>query len=172
VVRQIWSETEASSLQTDLESLYEWAEMNNMSFNGEKFECFKIGSNHDLMTEYSYMTPDFEDPIEDVNSLRDLGVIVSTTGDFRDHIYKVVSKVKQRSRSFVRNTIPFRRHMWRTYVQGLLDYGSQGWAPVNRSLIAHLETAQRAYTAQTSSLELYNYWERIQAMRLHSVQRH
>ena len=175
LIRQIWTELDAINLQTDVEELYKWADMNNMKFNGEKFECLKIGTNSDLMNEYNYTTPNFDGCIGDVESLRDLGVIVSRTGDYKEHIYKVVSKAKQRagwiSRSFVRNTIDFRRHMYRTYVQSLLDYGSQVWAPVNPSLISHLESVQRLYTIQTDGLSSYNYWQRLQKMRLQSVQR-
>ena len=39
------------NLQTDVEELYKWADMNNMKFNWEKFECLKIGNNSDLMND-------------------------------------------------------------------------------------------------------------------------
>ena len=72
IIRQIWSETDASCLQTDLELLYEWAKSNNMMFNGEKFECLKSGEDNNLKNEYNYTTPDWTDSIEDVDNLRDL----------------------------------------------------------------------------------------------------
>ena len=53
IVRQIWTELDASNLQTDLEALYEWADLNNMSFNGDKFECIKIGKNLELKNNKS-----------------------------------------------------------------------------------------------------------------------
>ena len=166
IVRQIWTELDASNLQSDLETLYEWADLNNMSFNGDKFECIKIGNNPDLKTNYNYLTPGHEGVINDVDHLRDLGVIVSDSCDYRDHIYKVVAKVKQRagwvSRTFVRNSISFRRYLWRTYIQSLLDYGSQVWTPTKPSLLLHLESAQRMFTYHTEGLQEFNYWERLQ----------
>ena len=61
--------------------------------------------------------------------------------------------------------------MWRTYVQGLLDYGSQVWCPIDPVLIAQLETTQRSFSVQTEGLQTLNYWDRLQAMKLLSVQR-
>ena len=175
LIRQIWTELDAINLQTDVEQLYKWASDNNMLFNGEKFECLKVGSNEDLKHNYNYNTPNFDGCIEDVDSLRDLGIIVSTKGDFREHIFKIVSKAKQRSgwisRQFMRKSIEFRRHMYRVYIQSLLDYGSQVWAPVDPALILHLESVQRSFTIQTEGLEHLNYWERLSKMKLNSVQR-
>ena len=95
LIRQIWTELDAVNLQSDVEQLYKWASDNNMLFNGEKFECLKIGSNEDLKLNYNYNTPNCDGCIDDVDSLRDLGITVSTKGDFREHIFKIVSKAKQ-----------------------------------------------------------------------------
>ena len=37
-------------------------------------------------------------------------------------------------------SIHFRQFMWKIYIQGLLDYGSQVWCPIDATLISHLET--------------------------------
>ena len=175
VINNITNENDALNLQNDLETLYQWSDKNNMAFNGSKFECLKMGTNMDLKLEYNYTTPDNDNAIEDVTSLRDLGIIVSDSGDYKDHIQKIVTKCKQRngwiSRAFTNKSVDFRRFMWRTYVQSLLDYGSQVWTPVDPTLIAHLESAQRTYTAQTEDLYKYNYWDRLSKMKLQSVQR-
>ena len=34
--------------QVSLDGIYNWVETNNMSYNGDKFECLKIGANEDL----------------------------------------------------------------------------------------------------------------------------
>ena len=79
--------------------------------NGDKFECIKVGDNEDLKLMYNYITPGQDNSIGNVDNLRDLGVIVSTDGDYREHIYRIVSKAEQRagwiSRSFIRNSIKF-----------------------------------------------------------------
>ena len=45
ITHEIASEIDAIDLQADLESLYEWAKLNNMEFNGSKFEAMKCGKN-------------------------------------------------------------------------------------------------------------------------------
>ena len=57
--------------------------------------------------------------------------------------------------------------MWKTYVQGLLDYSSQVWCPVDIKLISHLDTTQRMYTVQTDGLQHLIYWERLSEMKLY-----
>ena len=127
------------------------------------------------MGDYNYTTPNQDGCIDDVDCLRDLGILVSSSGDFKEQIYKVVSRAKQRAgwitRSFMRNSIEFRRFMYKTYIQGLLDYGSQVWAPVNLALILNLESVQRSYTIQTEGLQNCNYWVRLRKMKFYSVQR-
>merc|ERR1712105_234439 len=46
-----------------------------------------------------------------------------------------------------------------------------GWAPIDPTLILHLESVQRIYTIQTNGLEHLDYWERLRRMNLYSVQR-
>ena len=172
---EIYNDEDAMNVQEDLEKLYEWADENNMAFNGDKFECIKMGENDTVKNKYMYTIPKCCGSIEDVNNLRDLGILVSDSGDYRDQIYKVVKKVKQRcgwiNRSFYNNSLNFKRFMWKTYVQGLLDYGSQVWCPTDPSLIAHLETTQRIFTVQTEGLQHLIYWDRLKEMKLYSVQR-
>ena len=61
--------------------------------------------------------------------------------------------------------------MYKTYIQGLQDYGSQVLAPVNPALILHLESVQRSYTIQTEGLQNCNYWVRLKRMKFYAVQR-
>ena len=56
-------------------------------------------------------------------------------------------------------------------IQGLLDYRSQVWCPVDTALIAHLDTMQRVYTIQVYGLQHLIYWDRLKEMNLLSVQR-
>ena len=46
----------------------------------------------DLKYNYNYITPNQDGSIEDVECLRDLGVMVFLTGDFKEQIFKIVSK--------------------------------------------------------------------------------
>ena len=52
-----------------------------------------------------------------------------------------------------------------------MDYGSQVWTPVDQGSINKLEGVLRLYTSYTKGLETSNYWQRLEIMRLLSVQR-
>ena len=104
---------DALNPQKDLKKLYNWANENNMAFNGTKFECLKYGPNHELKENYNYSNPEVDICIEDKSSLRDLGIQMSEFATYEEHIGNVIKKAKQKSawinRSFVRNDINFRK---------------------------------------------------------------
>ena len=71
----------------------------------------------------------------------------------------------------MRNDINFKRKLWRTYIEGGMDYGSQVWSPTCNAKLSHLESVLRSYLANTEGLEVYNHWERLSMARLSSIQR-
>ena len=86
------------------------------------------------MDSYKYIQPECSGAIQETAVIRDLVIMISRNGDFSEHINMVTSKVKQRIgwmfRTFQTNTAEFGKFMWKSYIQGFLDYGSQIWAPV------------------------------------------
>ena len=48
VKRAIKDETEVEELQEDLKTMFKWADTNNMTFNGAKFQLMRYGKNQDL----------------------------------------------------------------------------------------------------------------------------
>ena len=84
------TEVDSSALQSDLESIYRWAEHVNMVFNGDKFELIRYWPK-----SYSKPTNTYTDPegniIEEKDSLRDLGVEMSNDFTFKAHIENVVT---------------------------------------------------------------------------------
>ena len=172
-IQEIATNIDAQDLQSDLNHLYTWAKDNNMTFNGDKFEVIKHGDKKDLKESYKYSNSVKD--IDDVTNLRDLGVIISNDGTYREHIAKIVKKAKRLSgwieRSFYRNDIHWRRHMLRTYILPVMDYASQVWSPVNQAELNELESVQRTYTHRTEDMSNLDYWQRLQKMNLQSIQR-
>ena len=129
-------------VQDNLLKLGEWSNDVNMAFNYLKFECLKTGIQDDLKIQYNYLTPNLEHIIEVKDHVKDLGTWMSSNGNFDYHISKVICKVIQRigwiRRSFMTNTISFKRFMWKNYIGGILDYNSQLWSPVNTTKISAL----------------------------------
>ena len=122
--------------------LYEWAEINNMAFNGLKFECMKYGSDETFKEQYNHITPQAVTSIDDCHNVRDLGIIMSIDGSYNDHINKVISKAKQKvawiNRSFYNKSTQLRRKLWRNYIESTMDYGSQLWSPIVPTKLSNL----------------------------------
>ena len=87
----IEKEEDVEELQKNLDKLYQWEVNNKMKFNGEKFQLLRYGPNEDMKMDTLYFTGD-----KQFSSLRDLGVIMSDTARFDDHVDKVVKKVRQK----------------------------------------------------------------------------
>ena len=62
VSKAIRTEEDIKVLQRDLEKIYTWASTNNMSFNNEKFEILRYGTNK-ILQENTYTAGN--DPIEE-----------------------------------------------------------------------------------------------------------
>ena len=84
---------EQAQLQRDFDKLYDWAEDNNFTFNEKKFEHLSFGRGS-IVTKYN--TANSKD-IQQKEVVRDLGVHFSATGNFTDHIQRVVAEAKKLS---------------------------------------------------------------------------
>ena len=97
IFKKVDTENDVEDLQSDLDKLYRWQESNNMEFNSKKFEILRYGKNQILKDSTFYLTPQFEEIIEEKESLRDLGVIMTNDCSFSNHVDLVCSKVRQKS---------------------------------------------------------------------------
>jgi hypothetical protein len=102
VGKAIKSVADAALLQQDLNQVYQWAALNNMEFNEPKFDLLRYGRNVDLKDAISYVT-DSNTPIEEKQMAKDLGVIMSNSGDFNGHISKVTETVRDLSSWILRS---------------------------------------------------------------------
>ena len=58
VMRGIASAVDCEALQSDLKQVYRWAELVNMHFNADKFECLQFWAKQGDAPEYNYHSPD------------------------------------------------------------------------------------------------------------------
>ena len=77
LLRGIADESDCEMLQDDLDKVYTWAEEIGMMFNAGKFELLRFWLDRDSAPDILYMAPD-GGPIEEKESLRELGVQVSS----------------------------------------------------------------------------------------------
>ena len=174
VGKAIKSVEDADLLQQDLNQVYQWAESNNMDFNSSKFDLLRYGHNKYLKDATSYVS-NANTPIEEKEMAKDLGVIMSNTGDFKDHISKVTETVRDLSswilRSFKSRSPTLMLQLWKSIVIPHLDYCSQLWNPHYVSAIQQLEELQKSFVRHITGFRHMNYWSALSKLGLYSLQR-
>ena len=165
---------DTQALQTDLDSIYGWAEQNNMMFNFEMFECLRYGRNSELKTSTGYRTMS-GDQITVVDHAKDLEVTMSSDGTFRQHIYNLTDTGLKLAgwvlRTFrTRHKVPMLT-LWKSLILSKLDYCSQLWNPSQTGEIQALEQVQRYFVRRISGIHHLNYWQQLRALSLYSLER-
>ena len=175
IARAVSTEEDVELLQADLDQVYCWQEVNNMEFNSRKFELMRYGKNKILKESTSYFTPNWELIIEEKESLRDLGVIMSNDASFSSHVEHVCGKVRQKSgwilRTFHTRQTWFLKLLWKTLVQPHVDYCSQLYFPHLNSDMQKIENLQQTYTKKIPEVRHLNYWERLKTLKMYSQER-
>ena len=172
IIGGIHDNNDRSRVQEDLKTVYAWAEANNMTFNGKKFELLSYGGNgNDPIT---YSQPDGT-PIKKVTQVRDLGIYMSQTATFESEVNEAMQTGNRQAgwilRVFrTRQQLPMMT-LYRSLVRPHLEYCCQLWSPVGLGLIRKLEGIQRSYTAKMVGIAHLNYWQRLRHLNLQSLER-
>ena len=126
-----------------------------------------MGRNTDLKENYNYIAPGQNDVILPTSAVRDLGVIMNDQLNYSDHIAKVVSKVSQRVglmlRKFSNRSTDFMKFIWKTYIQPLIDYSSQLYAPIGGGALMKMESLLESFTAKIKGMRSIGYWDRLKS---------
>ena len=174
LMREVRGVQDASSLQTDLEEVYQWAADNNSSFNHKKFEALRQGSDETLKASTSYTAPDGS-IITEKTHLRDLGVTMSADGTFRQHINNICQSARNMCswilRTFESRTPELMLTLWKALVMPILDYCSQLWSPSRVGEIQQIEDIQKSFTRKIRYGTKDDYWKRLQKYNLYSLER-
>ena len=122
-----------------------------------------------------YFTGEMETMIEEVESCRDLGVIMQNTGSFEKQTVKASKNGRQKRdwilRTFYSRSPRLTRKMYNELVQRHLDYCSQMWAPTTKGTrMSELEGVLRHFTKKIPATRNMNYWERLQFLSMNSEQ--
>jgi len=174
VIQQISSLEDCKVLQQSLNKIYQWANRNNMKFNVTKFNLLRYGPNEDLKINTSYKNSEGEN-IEEEKSVKDLGVQMSDDLTFSEHITNSSSKCR-RLVFWIFRTFTTRKKdpilkLYKSLVVPRLDYCSQLWSPHKQVEWKALESVQRTLTSRIAETKDLNYWQRLEELKLYSVQR-
>ena len=174
--RGVKTSEECALLQTDLQSVYSWADTINMVFNSDKFEWVRYVVDKEAAPIFQYLAPDHSS-IEQKETLRDLGVRISSDLSFSLQIEKVVTTASQMVgwglRTFRGRGSFLLLTMFKSLVQPHLDYCSQLWCPSAQGQIGKIEAVQRSLVSRIREqrLQSLSYWDKLRVLRLYSQER-
>ena len=180
--KQISSEADVQDLQNDLNKVIAWAKQNNMELHEDKFEVmvhlyrpsftlYELPFTCELMA-YTISTGD---TIHPTNGLKDLGVIVSSDMSWSPHVNTITSRARTVA-AWVLSAFMTRDKMtmltlYKSLVRSHLEYCCPLWNPDKLSDIQQLEGVQRTFTSKISGVKHLDYWSRLKALHLMSLQR-
>ena len=168
----IFDASDNIKMQTDLDRVYQWAMLNNMTFNSSKFEVLRYKTNDSNLIPYH--TPD-KSIINEVGCVKDLGVYIDSSGTFEAHITEAVKKGNNMAgwilRVFATREADPMMTLFKSMVIPRIEYCCQLWSPHLLKDIRRLEAIQRSFTSRIAGLNHLNYWERLAHLKLYSLER-
>ena len=173
VVKAVKNIEDCSLLQDDLDRIYGWAIRTNMFFNGSKFELLRYTVAGEPV-DFAYKTAD-DLPIHEREEVTDLGVVMTNSANFVSQVAEVASRGRQRVgwifRVFkTRERAPIMT-LYRALVLPILEYCCQLWHPQALGLVRQVEAVQRSFTYRINGMEDLDYWQRLERLKLYSLER-
>ena len=166
---------QASLLQSDLEAIYEWAAKNKMEFNNSKFELMRYRLASNPIQWFTSYTDSTGNVIQEKEDIKDLGVTMSNTADFKTHIKKVTDSLRNIAgwilRTFRTRDKQALLTAWKTLALPIHDYCSQLWSPYSEGEKRQLEQIQWSFIRKISGLHYDDYWDALKKLGLYSLER-
>ena len=144
-----------------------------MEFNQDKFEILHHGYNRTL--DGSYALPNGKSITTDGHTVRDLGIHVNDSLSWSDHYTLMVTEAKKYA-GWILRTFKTRSQraillLYGSLVRMRLEYSCPLWMPFSKKDIMSIEAVQRSVTSKIEEVSGLNYWDRLQKLRLYSLQR-
>lgn len=139
------------TISLDAQAVADWARMNGLSLNASKSKVMILGSSKvvpglDLSSLPKIKVDDSE--LEYVTEIKNLGVILSSTLDFKSHTKMISSKIYSSlfSLRFFRHSLSksLRIHLVQSLLLPHFDYASSVFLYLDKTLELKLQTAQNA----------------------------
>ena len=174
IVKEIANPFDHAKLQEDLSLAIQWSEKNNMELNQKKFQLIQYGNKEDLKGPYETGTST-NVTLHREHDIKDLGVYLSENLTWETHIADAVKTARKYLgwilRSFKSRKQEILISLYKSYVVPRLEYASILWTPYLIKHITQIEAIQRTITAKVEGLDNLNYYQRLRALGLYSLQR-
>ena len=141
-----------------------------MKLNDAKFEVMHYGET----LGYDYFNC-IGNKIDVKKEVKDLGVLMTDSGDFHSHYRKIIKEARNKMswilRVFETRELKPMLTLYRSLVVPRLEYCSQLWTPWKQRDVLAIESIQRTFTSKIIEVRHLNYWERLKALDLYSLER-
>ena len=181
---------DSEKLQYDLDQILDWAAKNNMLLNEDKFQllshhvhafapCINMRLLFQLpfaecQYERSYVLPNGL-TLSRESSVVDLGICVTDDFSFQCHINQISQKANLKC-SWILSVFHSRESnlmltVYKALILNILEYCCPLWSPHRVEDIAKIEAVQRRFTSKITAVADMNYWDRLKALNMFSLQR-
>ena len=181
---------DAEKLQCDINAVLHWAETNNMVLNEGKFQLlchhvhvFAPSVNMRLLQQLPFSACQYErtyslpgnTTLTSVDFLQDLGICVTDDFSFQFHISQIARKGNMKV-SWILSVFKSRDAdamltLFKSLVLNILEYCCPLWSPHRFQDISKIEAVQRRFTSKIATVRHLDYWDRLKALNLYSLQR-
>lgn len=147
IYRVIKSILDCCALQEDINRLTSWCRINGMLANAAKCKVITFARvNSPIKFDY---TIDHA-PLERVDAIKDLGLILDDKLRFNKHISMVIAKANSMIGFLRRNTMEFTdvhalKSLYCSLIRSVLEYGVQVWAPYHAVHVTRIERIQKKF---------------------------
>ena len=182
ILRHIYTLEDANILQHDLNCVINWARCNNMSLHEDKFELLlhKHCPRNSLQDHpFAILTQTYQvshgNMLYPTDAVKDLGVLISADLSWSSHVTMIADRARKVA-SWVLSAFRTRNKitmltLYKSLVRSHLEYCCPLWNSTKQADIAELEGVQRTFTSKIHGVQHLNYWQRLKALKLMSLQR-
>ena len=147
IFRSMLTPLDSLVLQTDIDAVHEWCQLNGMQLNVNKCKTISFSRLHTHL-HYEYKVNN--QSMERVNSIRDLGVVFDHKLKFNEQVLSVTAKAFATLGFLRRNTTDFNdpyalKTLYCSLIRSTLEYAVQIWAPQQSTMRDRIERVQKKF---------------------------
>ena len=166
--RPIHSVNDCLLLQKDIDSLYNWGQMWDLHYHPSKCQIISVTRKRNVV-KFDYCMNDTV--LCRTDSIKDLGIDISSSLVWNDHIRRVVNKCNKKM-GMIKRAIGFNapekvsRSLFTALVRSDVEYGSSLWSGTSKRNLQLIEGIQRKATNYILHYPDIDYRERLSKLKL------
>lgn len=176
--RIIESIEDSLKLQSDLDKVHNWCNLNRMELNTKKCYYVRFARKSKLVLHNYHINHNF---VTEKQIIRDLGVLFDNKLTFKEHLEDVTNRASRMLGFVLRNVKGFRNPktkilLYYSLVRSILEYCSVIWRPHYSTHILRLERIQKrflwhlTYSSGLSTKILSSYQKRLSHFKICSLE--